>query len=134
MSLIKVIEFFNLGDERSSLVALENDKNIPFDIKRVYYIYGAKSHVSRGYHAHKKLKQVAIAVSGSCRFILDNGKNRVEVVLNDPSKGLLIESFVWREMHDFTEDCVLIVLASDLYNEDDYIRDYQQFLEETKKC
>ncbi|MDX7730669.1 FdtA/QdtA family cupin domain-containing protein [Aeromonas caviae] len=129
MALAKLIHLPVLGDDRGSLIALEGNKNIPFDIKRIYYIYGTKTGVSRGFHAHKALKQVAIAVRGSCRFVLDDGKERVEVLLDNPAQGLLIESFMWREMHDFSDDCVLMVLADQLYDESDYVRNYQAFLE-----
>ena len=129
MSSIKEINFKPLGDERGSLIALEDGKDVPFDIKRVYYIYGTKEGVSRGFHAHRKLKQVAVCVTGSCRFILDNGKQKSEVILNGATKGLLIEGLIWREMYDFSPDCVLMVLASEYYDELDYIRDYQEFLQ-----
>lgn len=132
MSLIKLIEFKNLGDERGNLVSFEGNKNIPFDIKRVYCIYATKQNVVRGLHAHKKLKQVAIALSGRCKFILDNGLGREEVILNTPTLGILIDSCIWREMTDFSEDCVLMVLASEIYDESDYIRDYQRFIEAVK--
>ena len=128
MSLIKTISFKPLGDERGSLVALEGNKSVPFDIKRVYYIFGTKEGVSRGFHAHQNLKQVAVCVTGSCRFVLDNGKQREEVVLDKSTTGLLIEDLTWREMHDFSPDCVLMVLASEYYDESDYIRDYEEFL------
>ena len=128
MALANLIHLPVLGDDRGSLIALEGNKNIPFDIKRIYYIYGTKTGVSRGFHAHKALKQVAIAVSGSCRFILDDGIEREDILLNDPAQGLLIESFMWREMHDFSDDCVLMVLANQLYDEDDYIRNYDEFI------
>lgn len=128
MSLIKWIDFPALGDERGSLVALEAEKSVPFVIKRVYYIFGTKAGVSRGFHAHKKLQQVAICITGSCRMILDDGQQRNEVLLNSPNKGLVIGDLVWREMHDFSEDCVLLVLASEHYDESDYIRNYDDFI------
>ena len=128
MSLIKTINFQPLGDERGSLVALEGNKSVPFDIKRVYYIFGTKEGVSRGFHAHRNLKQVAVCVTGSCRFVLDNGKQREEVVLDKSTTGLLINDLTWREMYDFSPDCVLMVLANEHYDESDYIRDYQEFL------
>lgn len=121
------------GDDRGALIALEQDKNIPFDIKRVYYMFDTKEGVSRGYHAHKELKQVAIALRGSCKFILDNGVERKAVILDNPQQGLLIDSCLWREMHDFSSDCILMVLANSLYDEDDYIRDYKEFLREMKE-
>jgi dTDP-4-dehydrorhamnose 3,5-epimerase-like enzyme len=125
---IKFIEFQNHGDIRGSLVSLEDNKNIPFTIKRVYYLFGTKNDVRRGFHAHKELKQLAIVVKGSCRFMLDDGKERIDVLLDNPEKGLYIESFVWREMYDFSDDCVLMVLANDYYDEADYIRDYDKFM------
>ncbi|BCU54945.1 sugar 3,4-ketoisomerase [Enterobacter kobei] len=115
------------GDERGALVSLERENNIPFDIRRVYYIFDTKVGVTRGFHAHRKLKQVAIAVKGSCRFILDDGIERVSVILDDPAQGLFINSFIWREMTDFSEDCVLMVIADMEYEESDYIRDYATF-------
>lgn len=127
MSVINWVNFPPLGDERGSLVALEGDKTVPFSIKRVYYIFGTQQGVGRGFHAHKNLKQVAVCVTGKCRMILDDGKNREEVWLDSPTKGLLIEDLTWREMHDFTPDCVLLVLASEHYDESDYIRDYEVF-------
>lgn len=130
MSLIKWIDFQSLGDARGSLVALEigMEKVVPFDIKRVYYIYETGKGVSRGFHAHSNLKQVAICVAGKCRMVLDNGSIREEAWMNSPTRGLLIESMVWREMHEFSHDCVLLVLASQHYDETDYIRDYSKFL------
>lgn len=128
MSIVKKLEFSNLGDARGDLVSLEALKNIPFDIKRVYYLVKTKTNESRGFHAHKNLKQILICLSGRCRIVLDNGFEREEVVLNSFVQGILIESMIWREMHDFTEDCVLLVLASDYYNENDYIRNYNDFL------
>lgn len=132
MSLINILNFKPLGDERGSLVSLEANKSVPFEIKRVYYIFGTKEGVSRGFHAHSNLKQVAVCVTGSCRFLLDNGKVREEVVLNSSTMGLVIEDLTWREMHDFTPDCVLMVLASEYYDESDYIRDYDEFLKVAK--
>lgn len=127
MSLIKWVDFPLLGDDRGSLIALEQNKEIPFDIKRVYYIFGTKESVQRGFHAHKKLKQIAVCVAGQCKMILDDGVNRIEATLDSPEKGLLIVESVWHEMYDFSPDCVLLVLASDYYDESDYIRDYVEF-------
>ncbi|MBT9182788.1 WxcM-like domain-containing protein [Pectobacterium punjabense] len=119
------------GDERGSLISLEQGNNIPFSIKRVYYMFNTKKEVHRGFHAHKKLKQVVIAVRGSCRFILDNGKEKIDLLLDNPAQGLLIESFIWREMYNFSDDCVLMVLADSLYDESDYIRNYDDFIKIT---
>jgi len=127
MSLGKQINFKSLGDDRGGLVALENNKEIPFNVKRIYYIFGTKSGVSRGFHAHKALKQIAICVSGSCSMLLDDGRYKETILLDTPTKGVLIEDMVWREMHDFSYDCVLLVLASEHYDESDYIRSYSDF-------
>ncbi|NRA16457.1 MAG: WxcM-like domain-containing protein [Oceanospirillaceae bacterium] len=129
MSIIRWLEFPKLDDSRGCLVALEGNKTVPFDIKRVYYIFKTQEKVSRGFHAHKDLTQIAVCISGKCRMILDDGKSREDVWLDNPNKGLLIESMVWREIHDFSIDCILLVLASEHYNETDYIRDYSKFLE-----
>ncbi len=128
----KLIDFKTLGDERGSLIAIEEGYNTPFDIKRVYYIFDTKKGVQRGFHAHIDLKQIAIAVKGSCTFVLDNGKERKEVNLDNPNQGLFIEGLIWREMKNFSEDCVLLVLASEHYDEDDYIRDYNDFLKKVR--
>lgn len=125
---IKFIQLQTHGDERGSLIALEQEKNIPFEIKRVYYMFNTTEGVRRGYHAHQQLKQVVIAVRGSCRFLLDDGKEKISIFLDNPAQGLLIESCMWREMYDFSDDCVLMVLADRLYDESDYIRDYNDFL------
>ena len=125
---IKLIQFQSHGDERGSLISLEEKKNIPFDIKRVYYLFDTEDKVIRGYHAHKELKQLAIVVKGSCRFRLDDGKEKIEILLDNPAQGLYVESCIWREMFDFSDDCVLMVLADSIYDESDYIRDYQDFL------
>ena len=101
--------------------------------KNLLHIFGTKEDVSRGFHAHRNLKQVAICVMGSCRFVLDDGNQRDEIVLDNPATGLLIEDLIWREMSDFSSDCVLVVLANKYYDENDYIRNYSDFLKELKK-
>lgn len=130
MSNYKLLDFKTLGDDRGSLIAIEEGYNAPFEIKRVYYIFDTKKNVERGFHAHENLKQIAIVVKGSCTFILDNGKTREEIKLDNPNKGLFIEGLIWREMKNFSSDCVLVVLASEHYDENDYIRDYNHFLGE----
>ena len=132
MKKYKLINFKTLGDERGSLIAIEQGHNAPFEIKRVYYIFDTKQGVERGFHAHLYLKQIAIAVKGSCTFVLDDGKKREEIKLTNPNQGLFIEGLIWREMKDFSSDCVLVVLASEHYDESDYIRDYDNFLEKVK--
>lgn len=128
MALSKMIDFKIMGDERGNLISLEGNKNIPFDIKRIYYIFDTLQGVERGFHAHRNLKQVVVCMSGSCTFTLDDGKTREEVVLNNKSQGLFIEGFVWREIKNFSPDAVLVVLASEHYDEKDYIRNYEDFL------
>lgn len=132
MSLINIINFTSLGDARGDLISLESTKEIPFEIKRLYYIFDTQKDVIRGLHAHKELKQVAIVLKGSCRFLLDDGVNKESIILSSAHQGLLIDSCLWREMSDFSEDCVLIVLASAQYDENDYIRDYNEFLKMAK--
>ena len=127
MQIIKFI-FQQHGDERGQLVALEAGHDVPFEIKRVYYMYDTGEGVIRGCHAHKKLDQVLICLKGSCKIMLDNGMEKETVSLEKPYEGLYITGNIWREMYDFTPDAVLIVLASEPYNEDDYIRDYDAFL------
>jgi dTDP-4-dehydrorhamnose 3,5-epimerase-like enzyme len=128
VSLVQLIDFKPLGDERGELISLEQNGNIPFEIKRVYYIFNTQEGVARGYHAHKALEQVAVCVKGSCLFVLDDGDHKESVKLDSPSTGLYIGNNTWREMHDFSKDCVLMVFASELYDESDYIRDYDEFL------
>lgn len=121
------------GDDRGQLVALEERKDIPFDIKRIYYIYDTLAGVRRGFHAHKNLQQILICVHGSCKIHLDNGFETEEVLLDKPTEGLYISNNMWREMYDFSPDAVLMVLASELYDESDYIRDYDEFLRFVKE-
>ena len=134
MSLIKLIDFKLLGDDRGHLTVLEANKNIPFDIKRVYYLTDTQAGVPRGFHAHKELEQVAVCVSGKCRMILDAGRHKEETWLDSVSKAIRIEKMVWHEMHDFSSDCVLLVLASEHYDEDDYIRGYSDFIGRVKNA
>jgi dTDP-4-dehydrorhamnose 3,5-epimerase-like enzyme len=116
------------GDDRGSLIAIEQRREAPFEIARIYYIFGTGANVVRGCHAHLRLTQMAIAVAGSCTMLIDDGTQRVSLVLDDPATGLLLGPNVWREMSDFSPDCVLMVLADAPYDERDYIRDYDAFL------
>lgn len=117
------------GDERGQLIALEEGKEIPFLVKRVYYLYATAKDVVRGKHAHRSLEQVLICVHGKCKIRLDDGATSEEIVLDRPFEGIYIANNIWREMYDFSEDAVLLVLASKHYDEGDYIRDYGEFLE-----
>ena len=126
---IKMYNFQRHGDDRGMLVAIEEMKDIPFDIKRVYYMYDTIEGVRRGFHAHKCLQQILIPIHGTCKIHLDDGTETAEVVLDKPFEGLYISNDIWREMYDFSPDAVLMVLASEYYDERDYIRDYDKFLE-----
>ncbi len=119
--------FGEMRDARGALVALEDGSEIPFAVKRVYYIYNTQFGQSRGFHAHKALRQMAICLSGSCVMVLDNGRDQLSLRLDSPTKAALIEPMVWHEMHEFEEDTVLMVLASDHYDESDYIRNRSEF-------
>ncbi len=132
MQVIKYA-FQQHGDERGQLVALEEQKDIPFEIKRVYYMYDTKEGVRRGYHAHKSLEQILICIHGSCKILMDNGEEKKIISLEKPYEGLYINNNIWREMFDFSPDAVLMVLASDYYKEEDYIRNYDEFLKFVKE-
>lgn len=127
---MKVEKYFfqEHGDERGQLIAIEEKHDVPFEVKRIYYMYNTGKNVSRGHHAHRKLKQILICVHGSCEVVLDDGNERQRVILNKPYEGIYLSNTIWREMDNFSEDAVLLVLASDFYNEEDYIRDYDDFL------
>ena len=127
MQVIKYI-FKPHGDARGQLVALEEYKDIPFKIKRVYYMYDTGEGVVRGCHAHRNLQQILICIHGSCKIKLDNGEETAIILLNKPYEGLFVSNAMWREMYDFSPDAVLLVLASSLYDESDYIRNYDEFL------
>lgn len=129
----KLINLKINGDKRGKLVALEGGMDLPFEIKRVYYMFDTLPNESRGFHAHKNLQQLIIAMDGACRFILDDGKTRESVLLNRPDVGLYIGPGMWREMHDFSYGCKLVVLASEHYDEKEYIRNYEDFLKTLKK-
>lgn len=124
----KFIDFQKHGDWRGQLVALEENKNIPFTVKRVYFMYDTLEGAVRGKHSHRHLQQILFCVAGACTVKLDDGKEKVDVRLDRPSRGLLIGPGIWREMYDFTPNAVLMVLASEYYDESDYIRDYDTFL------
>lgn len=128
MNLIEWIDLQQRGDERGYLTVMETQRNIPFEIKRVYYLTSLSKDFPRGFHAHKQLEQVAVCVTGSCKVLLDNGSEKEWVTLNSPTRALRIQPMIWHEMKDFSEDCVFLVLADQLYSEDDYIRNYEDFL------
>lgn len=130
----KIIEFKDLGDERGNLVVIEGDgMDIPFDIKRVFYIYGSDSEVVRGQHANKKTEFLLVNVSGTSKVRVDNGTESEVIVLDKPRMGLYLSNMLWKDMYDFSQDSVLLVLASRHYDGQEYIRSYDQYLEELRK-
>ena len=124
----KLINMHTFGDARGKLISLESKKNIPFEIKRVYYICDTLPDQNRGMHAHKNMEQIIVAMDGACQFVLDDGIKREKIWLNRPDVGLYIGKNMWREMRHFSYGCKLMVLASDYYDENEYIRDYEEFL------
>ena len=129
ISEVKLVSFNEIADSRGKLVSLEANVNIPFDIERVYYLFATKNGAERGFHAHIKLKQMAICVSGSCTIDVESIQGKASYQLDTPAKGLVMEGIVWREIRNFSNDCVLIVIADARYSEDDYIRNHDEFEE-----
>jgi oxalate decarboxylase/phosphoglucose isomerase-like protein (cupin superfamily) len=123
----KIIDIPKINNTKGNIGVVEND-TIPFDVKRVYYLFDVPSGAKRGGHAHKKLKQVILAISGSFDVVLKNGKSKEIVTLNRPDKGLLIENNIWRELENFSSGSVCLVLASEEFSEADYIRNYKDYL------
>ena len=126
----KILEFGDLGDERGKLVVVEGAQDIPFEIKRVFYIFGSDSQVVRGQHANRNSEFVLINVSGSSKVRVDNGFEEEIIELNRPRMGLYLPTMVWKDMYDFSEDSVLLVLANTHYDGHEYIRDYDEFIKE----
>ena len=125
---IKKIQFPTYCNETGTLSFFESERHIPFDIRRVYYIYDVQGNSRRGFHAHRDLQQVLLCIHGSCKILLDNGTEKETVLLDNPAEGLQIENPIWREMYDFSPGAVLLVMASQYYDEADYIRNYDEFL------
>lgn len=128
IDLCKIIELPKITDARGNLTFVEGNNQIPFDIKRVYYLYDVPGGAQRGGHAHKGLHQLIIAMSGSFDVVLDDGSNKKRVHLNRSYNGLYVCPMIWRELDNFSSGSVLMVLASNKYDEGDYYRDYNQFL------
>lgn len=129
LSTTSLIKFPHLLDQRGSLVFVEGINHIPFDIKRVYYLYDVPTGQKRGGHAHKELWQILIAISGSFEVHLTDGNKNVQYNLNNPSEGLLITPMVWRDLKNFSSNSVCLVMASEIYDENDYYRDYNEFIQ-----
>lgn len=126
----RVLNFADLGDERGKLVVVEGSKDIPFKIERVFYIYGSDSDVIRGQHANRESEFVLINVGGTSKVRIDNGHSEAVIELNKPMMGLYIPTMVWKDMYDFSEDSILLVLASTHYDGSEYIRDYEEYKKE----
>lgn len=130
----KIIEFVDLGDERGNLVVIEGEgQDIPFDIKRVFYMYGSDDKVVRGQHANRETEFLLVNVAGTSKVRIDNGAQSVVVELNRPRMGLYISSMLWKDMYDFSQDSILLILASRHYDAEEYIRDYDDYLAELSK-
>jgi dTDP-4-dehydrorhamnose 3,5-epimerase-like enzyme len=124
----KLITIDQIGDRRGHISVVENNKEVPFEVKRIYYLYDVPSGEERGGHAHKDLKQLIIAVSGSFDVIVGDGKTEKTFSLNRPNKGLYFTSGLWRKINNFSSGAICLVLASHEYDEKDYIRNYNEFL------
>lgn len=122
------------GDERGRLIAIEAGHNVPFDIKRVFYIYDTKKGVGRGEHAHQTQEQVLICMSGSCKILVDTGYKKDVIELKNPDKALYVGTMVWNKMFEFSHGCVLMVISSEYYNREEYITDYNDFLRKVKNA
>ena len=131
---IKILDFAELGDERGNLVVIEGEnQDIPFDIKRVFYIYGSDATVVRGQHANRRTKFVLINVAGESKVKVDNGFETRIISLNKPRMGLYLDTMVWKDMYDFSPDSILLVLCSEHYDGSEYIRDYDAYIKEIKE-
>lgn len=134
MNKVKMLSFKQNGDERGHLVVIEGNKDIPFDIKRIFYIYGSDTTVVRGQHANRETEFVLVNVAGKSKVKVYDGKgNEAIFILNRPHTGIYLPTMVWKDMYDFSEDSVLLVLASEAYNPNEYIRNYDEFVEEISK-
>lgn len=132
MKKYKLQSFSQLGDERGNLVVVEGIKDIPFDIKRMFYIYGTQGNIVRGQHANRNSEFVLINLSGECKIKVDDGKNNEVIILNKPHEGIYLDKMVWKDMYDFSSDSILLVLSNCSYDSKEYIRDYMKFKKEIK--
>lgn len=134
MNKVQMLEFNQHGDARGHLVVIEGQKDVPFEIKRAFYIYGSDPDVVRGQHANRESEFVLINVAGTSKVKVKDGKgNEAVFSLNRPHTGIYLPTMVWKDMYDFSKNSVLLVLASTHYNADEYIRDYDEFVKEVQK-
>lgn len=133
MKKYKMLSFLQLGDDRGHLVVVEGMKDIPFEIKRMFYIYGTKSDVIRGQHANRNSEFVLINLAGSCKIKVDDGKNIETIILDKAHEGIYLDKMVWKDMYDFSKDSILLVLSNYSYDSQEYVRDYNEFKKEMNK-
>lgn len=133
MKKYKMLSFLQLGDDRGHLVVVEGMKDIPFEIKRIFYIYGTKSDVVRGQHANRNSEFVLINLAGSCKIKVDDGKNIETIILDKAHEGIYLDKMVWKDMYDFSKDSILLVLSNYSYDSQEYVRDYNEFKKEMNK-
>lgn len=135
MNYYRFLNLSSHGDERGNLIAFEKNVNCPFDLKRCFYIFGTKDkNIARGGHANRNSEFLFVAVNGSCRVKIDTGKEKTDILLDSPNKALYLNKMIWKEMYEFSDKAVLLVLTNTLYDKNEYIRDYKQFLKEVRKC
>lgn len=132
MKNCRIIDLKVISDSRGNMIPLEFPKQLPFDLNRIYYIYGVPSNERRGFHSHNKLEQILIAISGQVSILTKTPFEEKITVLDSPTKGLYIGPMIWREMFDFSKDAILLVLASEKYDESDYIRNYNEYEKKAK--
>lgn len=128
----KELEFSQLGDVRGEMIVAECKKEIPFDIKRIFYMYDTKGDIVRGKHANRNSEFVFINVKGKCTILLDDGFEKKEVVLDKPNVGIYLDKMMWKDMYNFSEDAILLVLSNCVYDTNEYIRDYEEYLKERR--
>ena len=128
----KLIDMKAFGDERGHLISIQKENNCPFDVKRAFYIYDTKPGIARGAHANRNSEFLLIAINGSCKVKIDNGKKQETVSLDSPQKALYLDKMLWKEMYDFSYNAILLVLTNTYYDEKEYIRDYDEFLKEVE--
>lgn len=135
MNYYRFLNLSSHGDERGNLIAFEKNVNCPFDVKRCFYIYGTKNDGAiRGAHANRNSEFLLVAVNGSCRVKIDTGKETADVFLDKPTIALYLNKMVWKEMYEFSDNTVLLVLTNTLYDKNEYINNYNEFLNEVNKC
>ncbi len=132
-NICKIFQFKDLGDERGNLVVIEGGIDIPFELKRVFYIYGSDCDVVRGQHANRRTEFILINVSGKSKVRITDGKEEYIVILDKPRMGVYIPPMIWKDMYDFSEDSILLVLCSEHYDADEYIRNYEEYISEIRQ-